>query len=45
MAFGELCNPVCDHVKITVPSSSDIFKLQAEASMLGLGSVLSVMRP
>ncbi len=44
VAFGELCNPFCDHVKIAVPSSSDIFKLQADASMLRLGSI-SVMRP
>ena len=43
-AFNHLCNSLCNVCELTVPTSQDTFILQTDASQLGLGGVLSVIR-
>ncbi len=44
LSFECLKSSLCDHVKLTIPVSNDVFILCTDASSVGVGSVLSVVR-
>ncbi len=43
-AFHGLCNQLCESVCLCVPCVSDVFVLESDASSMGVGAVLSVVR-
>ena len=43
-SFVKLCESLCNFCILTVPSSMDVFELHTDASGLGIGSVLNVIR-
>ena len=43
-AFHHLCKSLCSHCVLTVPCLLDIFQLHTDASGVGVGSVLNVIR-
>ncbi len=43
-AFMSLRSKLCNHVILTVPNVCDCFRVQTDASYLGLGAVLNVIR-
>ena len=43
-AFVELCKCLCNTCMLTIPDVSDLFRLHTDASGVGLGAVLSVIR-
>ncbi len=43
-AFHGLCKSLCHSVCLVVPCVSDVFVLECDASVSGVGAVLSVVR-
>ena len=43
-AFTSLYGALSSHAKLTVPSVSDIFTVHTDASCLGVGAVLNMLR-